>query len=341
MAVPITDVGLSSIQTEFGGTDPIALSEYYRGGAYIPTTQGDGGYGVVAPSGSISMGNFRNQQHAFQLPMTFTANSLNYNVRTAAIAAGWDQILPLVATVTVNPGVVIGSSSNAVPAFDTGTLPAGSMCYLTIGAGAYIVGKGGDGGRGGGDYNFGPCTPGAAGGTAIRAQVPVVIINGGTIGGGGGGGGGGQSSYFTQITYLGGGNNGQGQPTEQTFGICGGGGGGGAGYIGGYCNINGDGNNMWYDIGGGGKVTGGNGTLTAGGGNGHGASNYAGAYAGNGGSGGALGQPGITGAAGVQDYLGTFYPTSVGALGGAAGAAVVGNSNITWTTSGTILGALT
>jgi hypothetical protein len=31
MAVPTTNVGLSSIQTEFGGTNPISISEYYAG----------------------------------------------------------------------------------------------------------------------------------------------------------------------------------------------------------------------------------------------------------------------------------------------------------------------
>lgn len=58
MAVPSTNVGLSDIQTEFGGSNPISMSEYYSGGANVPA-------GVVAPngpipsSGQISVGQFR------------------------------------------------------------------------------------------------------------------------------------------------------------------------------------------------------------------------------------------------------------------------------------------
>ena len=39
MAIPLTGtISLTDIQTEFGGTDPISLSEYYKGGAYVLTT---------------------------------------------------------------------------------------------------------------------------------------------------------------------------------------------------------------------------------------------------------------------------------------------------------------
>jgi hypothetical protein len=48
---------LSDIQTEFGGSNPISLSEYYAGGGLVPpgTT---GTNGAVPSSGTISISNF-------------------------------------------------------------------------------------------------------------------------------------------------------------------------------------------------------------------------------------------------------------------------------------------
>lgn len=106
----------------------------------------------------------------------------NYNLRAAAIAAGWDQVKPLIASVTINNGVIISSSSTATPAFTTnGAYPSGSSIDLMINSGAYIVGKGGAGGK-----------PGLSGGPAISiaaSAATVRITNNGVIGGGGGGGG--------------------------------------------------------------------------------------------------------------------------------------------------------
>lgn len=58
MPVPTTNVGLSSIQTEYGGINPISLSEYYRGGANVPPGQ-TSAYGTIPTSGAISVGVFR------------------------------------------------------------------------------------------------------------------------------------------------------------------------------------------------------------------------------------------------------------------------------------------
>lgn len=145
---------------------------------------------------------------AFQFNPTIAANTLNYNVKTAAIAAGWDQISPLVSTVTVNAGVYVGSSTTGGYGFDTGSsYPAGSS--LTLVNNGFIIGAGGAGAPGWPTAG-GPAA--TAGGTALIARVPLKITNSGTIGGGGGGGGGGQNSGNT---------------------YQGGGGGGGAGYNGG------------------------------------------------------------------------------------------------------------
>jgi hypothetical protein len=36
-------ISLSQVQSEFGGANPVSMSEYYRGGSYVPTT-GSGSY---------------------------------------------------------------------------------------------------------------------------------------------------------------------------------------------------------------------------------------------------------------------------------------------------------
>jgi hypothetical protein len=48
-------VSLASIQTEFGGSNPISLSEYYRGGSLVPN---HGNTSNIPTSGTISVNNF-------------------------------------------------------------------------------------------------------------------------------------------------------------------------------------------------------------------------------------------------------------------------------------------
>jgi hypothetical protein len=58
MALPASGpLSLADIQGEFGGSNPISLSEYYAGGGLVPpgTT---GTYGAVPTSGTISIQNF-------------------------------------------------------------------------------------------------------------------------------------------------------------------------------------------------------------------------------------------------------------------------------------------
>ena len=50
-------ISLSQVQTEFGGSNPISLSEYYAGGTYVPSGT-SGANGAVPSSGTISMSKF-------------------------------------------------------------------------------------------------------------------------------------------------------------------------------------------------------------------------------------------------------------------------------------------
>ena len=209
----------------------------------------------------------------FAFNVTLAANTTSYNLKVAAIAAGWNPIQSLVATVSVNSGVVIGSASAATPAFDTGSgLPAGSS--LTLINNGSILGKGGAGGTG----NSGT---GGAGGPALAASYPISITNNGTIAGGGGGGGGGGSG-LSGLTLYGGG-----------------GGGGGRGYTGGAGGAGG--------FGGVGGTAGTAGTSTTAGTGGVGAGN-----GGNGGNLGAAGTAGAISLAGTSGAGGAGGACTVG-----------------------------
>jgi hypothetical protein len=50
-------ITLAQIQTEFGGANPISMSEYYAGGAYVPAGT-SGTNGAVPSSGQISFSQF-------------------------------------------------------------------------------------------------------------------------------------------------------------------------------------------------------------------------------------------------------------------------------------------
>jgi len=50
-------ISFSDLQTNFGGTDPISLSEYYSGGGLVPT-EASGKNGIIPNSSAISMSQF-------------------------------------------------------------------------------------------------------------------------------------------------------------------------------------------------------------------------------------------------------------------------------------------
>lgn len=52
-------ITLAQVQSEFGGSNPISMSEYYRGGSYVPSHGGTTG---IPTSGQISMSQFYGKQ---------------------------------------------------------------------------------------------------------------------------------------------------------------------------------------------------------------------------------------------------------------------------------------
>lgn len=78
MTLPTTNLSFSALQTEFGGSNPISLGEYRRGGPYVPSGT-TSAYGTIPTSNSnINIGVFRGTS-AFA-GITVTTGSDQYSV---------------------------------------------------------------------------------------------------------------------------------------------------------------------------------------------------------------------------------------------------------------------
>lgn len=294
MALPSSgSISLSQIQAEFGGSNPISLSEYYRSGAYVtPNNTG------VPTGGVISLSNFYGavKQFAFTISSSYSSTQ---DLRSLALAAGWNAASPVVATIA--SGVIISSNTTASAALNiSGSFPAG----LTLVNNGTIVGMGGNGAY--------ADSAGYAGGPALAVSTAVSITNNGTLAGGGGGGGAGASWGWNGLNRSTPGSGGASGLTPSSAP--------GALYpgtsVGGQGSQYNSGNGM-YSIPGASQNWGYGGRVSS--------------YGGAGGSWGAQGQQGGT----VDGQSGGGY------LGGAGGAAVSGNSYVTWIATGTRYGALT
>lgn len=350
-------LSFSELQTEFGGSNPISMSEYYRNGSYVTDNNVD-----VPTSGVISMSEFYGASKKFVV--TVSATATNVSAATLLTAAGWNT--ESFFQININSGVTLYSTSTA----NGGLTISGSYPY-----GFAVVNSGvlmGMGGQGGSDSSL----AGENGGPALKivnsyttAQMSVTNNSGAYIAGGGGGGGaqnngeikggggggagggsGGLARQFRGGYYLGSagaggalgaaGGTGTGDGNSITSASGGGAGGGGGGYDldgisatrdGGCCGA------------GGGRILPGSGGAGGGGGSG--------CNGGSGGSGGAVGgngQPSVAGGhagAGGGGGWGAAGGTGGGdagsVAGGAGGATVQKNgSTVTVTNSGTLYGSV-
>ena len=256
MAIPRagSSLAFSAIQTEFGGSNPISLSEYYAGGDNVPSgTSGDAG--SIPSSGTIAVSQFYGSTNRVAIALTISSTTQSYNIfsnRGGTYSAG-------ISDVTLTVQAIVGSTGAS--AIDTGNQWTSGDTVKIINN-SQIVGRGGAGGAGGGQNAQGGA--GAAGQPAIVLGINTTIQNnGGNIRGGGGGGGGGKGAQVTQPVKG-------GQLIQQ---FAGGGGAGGQGQQGGAA--------------GSGTGAGQAGSISGAGGGGTGQS-----PAGNGGAGGGFGQAG-------------------------------------------------
>lgn len=190
-------ISISELATEFGGTAPHALSEYYRDAGLVP-----GNNTNVPTSGAVALTDFYGSVAA--LVLNVSSNQTAYNILTAATAAGYNastDTLPII--VNVAAGVdIVGSSGN--PGITTGALNASSDVTINIASGASVCGF--DGAQG---SNGGTNAAGSAGGNGTDAITFAVtsgtgtysVVNSGTVGGGSGGGGGAGGGGSAGSTY--------------------------------------------------------------------------------------------------------------------------------------------
>lgn len=113
MAIPASGtITLEQIQTEFGGANPISLSEYYRGGSYVPNATRNNS---IPTSGAISLSNFRS---------TAKFASVSFQIMGGGGGGGW------------------GNDDS----FGSGRAPNGGTSSITVGATTYASVGGGAGG---------------------------------------------------------------------------------------------------------------------------------------------------------------------------------------------------
>jgi hypothetical protein len=144
MAIPLTGtISLTDIQTEFGGTNPASLSEYYKGGAYVLSTD----YAPNVPtSGKISLSDFYGARKTTVTTLTFTSVGDNFFALPATVVGN------LSVTITGGGGGGGGSDSQSGAPGYSGLTVTGSSFPVSAGeiVNCFFGGGGGAGGSGGG-----------------------------------------------------------------------------------------------------------------------------------------------------------------------------------------------
>jgi hypothetical protein len=311
-------ISLLNVQNEFGGANPISMSEYYRGGVYTTSNNTS-----VPTSGAISLSNFYGgvRQFAFNI----TSSTLQANLATLATNAGWDGSAPIVAT--VNSGVYLWSNNVSVGGL---TIPSSIATTVTLINNGYIIGRGGNAGI----NNGGPALVVQKTGVTVINSSGAYIAGGGGGGngaGGGGGAGGGTGGAFATAGGAGGaiGQSGSNGGVVNAGALASrAGDGGGAGGGGGNYEDSGGSFLSYGSGGGGGRILPGVGGVSQ---CNPGAFGYGGGAGGSGGNAGTQGCNGGFGGGGGWGARG-------GANGGFGGAAISGTA-VTLSNSGTIYGA--
>lgn len=336
-------ISLSDIQTEFGGSNPISLSEYYQNAS--PDLVTENNTNVPNTGNPIDISDFYGAELSF--PYTFDAANADTDVDLESFltAEGWDGTSPVSITIPSDAHIKATSTSNAAI-----TISSAFNGLLTITNEGKISGKGGNGGGTGQFAGY----PGGPAITNNATGVTLVNASGAFIAGGGGGGG----SWFDSNLNTWGGGGGAGGGAGGSYGGYAGGsggytlqlgtfvhptsgltvpymwGGGGGSYSGG-----GTRGSDGLGLPGTGNANGGGGGACGGGGRGYG--NSAG-----GGGGGLYGNnfttmdSGLSGAGGGGGGWGQSGAGGASAGGGSGGAAIAGTAIANYTNNGTVYGSV-
>jgi len=180
MTTPTGAISFANLQSEFGGSNPISLSEYYSGGSLLGAPLNN-----VAASGAINMNSLRNVDKR-------SGSGNQVNVRSG---------LPNATSCIFTTSGDCYSNATGTAAL---TVPSGASGATTVVINHNIAGKGGNGGAGQAItyYTIGvntSCTPtgsagnGAGGGPALSLGSPTFVDNNAAVRSGSGGGGGGSA----------------------------------------------------------------------------------------------------------------------------------------------------
>lgn len=144
MALPSSGpISLADIQTEFGGSNPISLSEYYAGGAYVQAGA-TGTYGAVPSSGAISLRDFYGTSKTITRTVTVGIKSdpivylQGYGASTAPLGAYGsisDQAFGLTSATVVE--ITIVNSTNVLFRL-AGSQPNSGFSKITIGTSDFL-----------------------------------------------------------------------------------------------------------------------------------------------------------------------------------------------------------
>lgn len=182
MALPCpgpNSISLGNIQTEFGGSNPTSISEYYRNGSYVPNIDTNT---KVPTSGKINFSDFFCSVN--EIVRYITSTTTNVNASSYFTNSEWTSTAQK--RLVVNANVIVGSTNVSNYAI---TIPSGFGGKFQLDNNGSIQGAGG-------------AANGGTGGPAIYAGGLIKISNNGTIYAGGGGGGQGSTASNSQTVNV-------------------------------------------------------------------------------------------------------------------------------------------
>lgn len=134
MALPTSGpLSLANIQAEFGGSNPISLSEYYAGGGLVPSGT-SGTNGPVPSSGTISISNFYGTSNVTVQLSNQNISSVGAGTRTAGyrlnLSGDVEQLVQ--ATYTdigdwITPKSAAGANYEARATLVSGSIASGTL----------------------------------------------------------------------------------------------------------------------------------------------------------------------------------------------------------------------
>lgn len=113
-------ISLADIQTEFGGSNPIQMNEYYTGGAYVDSTAT-----TIPSSGKINLDHFYGKSRIYRIVASSTYYTLmtRYNSAYTIVQSGSDPDVQLqLASSSVGSSVTHSYASNNLANYNTVTI---------------------------------------------------------------------------------------------------------------------------------------------------------------------------------------------------------------------------